>query len=150
MKSLLSNIQFSIQLDDSYFLNIAKIRVLKILWNLIVKSWKSSLKSNITIETHLTSSTHTDDENYNKIKATTQAMSAVIGGTNRLYIYPSDSFKNKKETLNAQRIALNTQYLMQLESYLDKVQDPAAGSYYLEKLTDDLAQAVWKKFKEIN
>jgi methylmalonyl-CoA mutase len=39
---------------------------------------------------------------------------------------------------------------MQLESYLDKVQDPAAGSYYLEKLTDDLAQAVWKKFKEIN
>ena len=77
-------------------------------------------------------------------------MSAVIGGTNRLYIYPSDSFKNKKETLNAQRIALNTQYLMQLESYLDKVQDPAAGSYYLEKLTDDLAQAVWKKFKEIN
>lgn len=150
LKSLLSNIQFSIQLDDSYFLNIAKIRVLKILWNLIVKSWKSSLKSNITIETHLTSSTHTDDENYNKIKATTQAMSAVIGGTNRLYIYPSDSFKNKKETLNAQRIALNTQYLMQLESYLDKVQDPAAGSYYLEKLTDDLAQAVWKKFKEIN
>ncbi|MFK8005564.1 MAG: methylmalonyl-CoA mutase family protein [Saprospiraceae bacterium] len=147
LKNLISNIQFSIQLDDSYFLNIAKIRALRILWNLVVKSWKGTLKPNITIETHLTTTTQTDDENYNKIKATSQAMSAVIGGTNRLYIYPSDNFKNKKGTLNAQRIALNTQHLMQLESYMDKVQDPAAGSYYLEKLTDDLAEAVWGEFR---
>lgn len=147
LKDLIGTIQFSIQLDDSYFLNIAKIRALKILWNLIIKSWKGNLKSNITIETHLTTTTQTDDENYNKIKATTQAMSAVIGGTDRLYIYPSDSFKNKKGTLNAQRIALNTQHLMQLESYMDKVQDPAAGSYYLEKLTDDLAEAAWVEFQ---
>ena len=145
LKNLISNIQFSIQLDDSYFLNIAKIRALKVLWNLIVTSWKSSLKSNITIETHLTTITQTEDENYNKLKATSQAMSAVIGGTNRLYIYPSDSFKNKRGTINAQRIALNSQHLMQLESYMDKVQDPAAGSYYLEKLTDDLAEAAWNK-----
>ena len=144
LKNLISNIQFSIQLDDSYFLNIAKIRALKVLWNLVVKSWKGSLKSNITIETHLTTTTQTEDENYNKIKATSQAMSAVIGGTNRLYIYPSDAFK--KETKNAQRIALNIQHLMQLESYMDKVQDPAAGSYYLEKLTDDLAEAAWSRF----
>lgn len=150
LKNLISNIQFSIQLDDSYFLNIAKIRALKILWNLVVKSWKGSLKSSITIETHLTSTTQTEDESYNKIKATSQAMSAVIGGTNRLYIYPSNSYKNKKGTLNAQRIALNIQHLMQLESYMDKVQDPAAGSYYIEKLTDDLAEAAWEKFKEIN
>jgi methylmalonyl-CoA mutase len=150
LKSLLSTIQFSIQLDDSYFLNIAKIRALKILWNLLVKSWKGTLKPNITIETHLTSSTHTEDENYNKIKATSQAMSAVIGGTNRLYIYPSDALKNKKGSKNDQRIGLNTQHLLQLESYMDKVQDPAAGSYYIEQLTDDLAEAVWLKFEEKN
>lgn len=149
IKKLVSTIQFSIQLDDSYFLNIAKIRALKILWNLVVKSWKSSLKSNITIETHLTTTTHTEDENYNKIKATTQAMSAVIGGTNRLYIYPSRHLKNKTAILNDQRISLNIQQLMQLESYMDKVQDPAAGSYYLEQLTDDLAEAVWEKFRNI-
>lgn len=147
LKNLISTIQFSIQLDDSYFLNIAKIRALKVLWNLVVKSWRGTLKSNITIETHLTSTTQTEDENYNKIKATSQAMSSVIGGTSRLYIYPSDSFKNKKETLNAQRIALNIQHLMQLESYMDKVQDPAAGSYYIEKLTDDLAEQAWEKFQ---
>jgi len=145
LKNLIANIQFSIQLDDSYFLNIAKIRALKILWNLVVKSWKGSLKSTITIETHLTTHTQTDDENYNKIKATSQAMSAVIGGTNRLYIYPSKNLKNKTAILNDQRISLNIQHLMQLESYMDKVQDPAAGSYYLEKLTDDLAEAAWNK-----
>ncbi len=144
LKNLIANFQFSIQLDDSYFLNIAKIRALKILWSLVIKSWKGSFKPIITIETHLTTTTQTEDENYNKIKATSQAMSAVIGGTNRLYIYPSDAFK--KETKNAQRIALNTQHLMQLESYMDKVQDPAAGSYYLEKLTDDLAEAAWSRF----
>jgi methylmalonyl-CoA mutase len=150
LKNLISNIQFSIQLDDAYFLNIAKIRALKILWNLVVKSWKGTLKSNLTIETHLTTTTQTDDENYNKVKATAQAMAAVIGGTNRLYVYPSDSFKSEKSSINAQRIGLNIQHLMQLESYMDKVQDPAAGSYYLEKLTDDLAEAAWDKFKEIN
>lgn len=147
IKDFISKIQFSIQLNDAYFLNIAKIRALKILWNLLVKSWKGTLRPNFIIETHLTTTTHTEDENYNKIKATTQAMSAVIAGTNRLYIYPS---KIKKDALNDQRIGLNIQHLMQLEGYLDKVQDPAAGSYYIEKLTDDLAEAAWEKFKEIN
>ena len=150
LKNLIANLQFSIQLDDAYFLNIAKIRALKILWSLVVKSWKGSLKSNLKIETHLTTTTQTDDENYNKVKATSQAMSAVIGGTNRLYIYASDSFNDKKGTLNAQRIALNSQHLMQLESYMDKVQDPAAGSYYLEKLTDDLAEAAWSRLTRGN
>ncbi len=149
LKVLISNLQFSIQLDDSYFLNIAKIRALKILWNLLIKSWRGTLKSDIIIETHLTTATQTEDENYNKIKATTQAMSAVIGGTKRLYIYPSDSFKNQTGSLNAQRIGLNIQHLMQLEGYLDKVQDPAAGSYYIEKLTDDLAEAAWGRFSNI-
>ena len=142
LQTLLPHLQFAMQLGDSYFLNIAKIRATKILWNLIVKNWKKSLKPSITIEIHLTSNTQTKDENYNKIKATTQAMSAIIGGADRLYIYPSDVFKNKKGTKNANRLALNIQHLMQLESYMDRVVDPAAGSYYLEILTDDLVEMV--------
>ena len=145
LKTLLPHFQFAMQLDDTYFLNIAKIRAVKILWNLIVKNWKKSLKPTITIEIHLTSNTQSQDENYNKIKATTQAMSAVIGGADRLYIYPSDVFKNKKGTKNANRLALNIQHLMQLESYMDRVVDPAAGSYFLEKLTDDLVEMVLEK-----
>jgi len=73
-------------------------------------------------------------------------MSAIIGGSNRLFIHASDEFKDKNGTTFGKRIALNVQHLLQLESYLDRVVDPAAGSYYIEKMTEDLAEAVWKKF----
>ena len=76
-------------------------------------------------------------------------MAAVIGGAQRLYIYPSDEIKDGLGTPFAQRIALNIQHLMQLESYMDRVVDPSAGSYYIENLTNQLAEAVWKKFKQL-
>lgn len=148
LKNLISTLQFSIELNDSYYLNIAKVRALKLLWTQVVKAWKSSLNPTTVIETHLTSSTQTKDENYNKIKATSQAMSAVIGGTQRLYIYPSDSFKNKKGTQNQNRLGLNIQNLMELESYMDRVVDPAAGSYFLENLTETLAEEAWEVFSK--
>ena len=141
-----SQIQFSITLGDSYFLNIAKIRALKLLWQQVLSAWNIQQNSISNIEVHLTTITQTEDENYNKIKSTAQAMAAVIGGANRLYIYPSDEFKDDLGTPFAQRIALNIQHLLQLESYLDRVIDPAAGSYYIENLTDLLAKNAWKRF----
>lgn len=142
-----SQIQFSISIGDSYFVNIAKIRVLKLCWQQILAAWQITNPSIPNIEVHLTTSTQTDNENYNKIKATAQAMAAVIGGAKRLYIYPSDEIKDGLGTPFAQRIALNIQHLMQLESYMDRVIDPAAGSYYIENLTNQLAAAVWKEFQ---
>ena len=144
-----SQIQFSIAIGDSYFINIAKIRAIKLLWQQILDAWNIVNPSNPTIEAHLTSSTQTDNENYNKIKATAQAMAAIIGGANRLYIYPSDEIKDGIGTPFAQRIALNIQHLMQLESYMDRVIDPAAGSYYIENLTNKLAEAAWTQFQEL-
>ncbi|NJN77553.1 MAG: hypothetical protein HC803_03850 [Saprospiraceae bacterium] len=91
-----SLIQFAISLNDEYFPSIAKVRALKTLWQQVLTAWNSDLKIVSNIEVHLTENAQSEDENYNKIKATTQAMSAVIGGANRLYIYPSDSFKHKK------------------------------------------------------
>ena len=139
-----ANIQFAITLGDSYFLNIAKIRALSILWQQVLGAWNIATERTPRIEVHLTKMTQTDNEHYNKIKATAQAMSAVIGGASRLYIYPSDTFKDGSGTPFAQRIALNVQHLMEMESYLDRVIDPAAGSYYIEQLTDQLAEAAWK------
>jgi methylmalonyl-CoA mutase len=75
-------------------------------------------------------------------------MSAVIGGASRLYIHPSDSFKDENGTSFSRRIALNINHLLQQESYLDRVIDPSAGSYYLETLTDTLAEKAWEKFQE--
>ena len=144
-----TQIQFSIAIGDSYFLNIAKIRAIKLLWQQILTAWKINSNMPANIEAHLTTSMQTDNENYNKIKATTQAMAAVIGGANRLYIYPSDEIKDGIGTPFAQRIALNIQHLMQLESYMDRVIDPAAGSYYIENLTNQLAALAWKEFQTL-
>ena len=74
-------------------------------------------------------------------------MSAVIGGADTLYIHASDEFKDGKGTIFGQRIALNIQNLMQLESYLNRVVDPAAGSYFIEGVTNKLAEAAWLKFQ---
>ena len=145
-----TQIQFSISIGDSYFVNIAKIRALKLGWQQILEAWQITSPAIPNIEAHLTTATQTDNENYNKIKATTQAMAAVIGGANRLYIYPSDEVKDGLGTPFAQRIALNIQHLMQLESYMDRVVDPAAGSYYIENLTNELAKAAWKEFQELS
>jgi len=142
-------IQFAIRLGDSYFINIAKIRALKLLWQQVLTAWDIADANSPTIEVHLDKTNQTEDENYNKIKATAQAMSAVVGGVNRLYIEPSDIFKNDIGTPFARRIALNIQHLIQLESYMDRVIDPSAGSYYIEQLTDTLAEAAWKEFQEI-
>ncbi len=139
-------IQFSIGLNDDYFPSIAKVRALKSLWQQVLSAWNSDIKAIPNIEVHLTEKAQSEDDNYNKIKATTQAMSAVIGGANRLYIYPSDSFKNENGSTFTRRIALNINHLLQQESYLDAVIDPSAGSYFIEELTETIAEKVWDKF----
>jgi methylmalonyl-CoA mutase len=141
-------IQFAIGLNDEYFMSIAKIRALKTLWQQVLTAWNADLKTIPNIEVHLTENAQTDDENYNKIRATTQAMSAVIGGANRLYIYPSDTFKNKNGTIFSRRIALNVQHLLQQESYLDRVVDTSAGSYFVEELTEKIAAKAWSIFQD--
>ncbi len=147
LKKFQSIIQFAITLGDSYFLNIAKIRAIKILWQQVLQAWDKDLTAKAIIEVHLSTVTQSEDENYNKIRATAQAMAAVIGGAKRLYIHPSDAFKDGEGSPFEQRIAMNIQQLLQLESYMDRVIDPAAGSYYIEQLTDQLAAAAWKKFQ---
>lgn len=148
LKEILPAIQFNISLTDSYLLNIASIRALRILWNQVVSAWAADLSGNVTIAVHLDETTQISDENYNKIKAGAQAMSAVVGNVDRLFIYPSDEFKIQGGTSFSQRIALNIQHLLKLESYMDRVVDPAAGSYYIEEMTDKLAAAAWKIFTQ--
>lgn len=141
-------IQFVISLNDDFFPSIAKVRALKSLWQQVLSAWDSSFKLASNIEVHLTQNAQSDDENYNKIKATTQAMSAIIGGANRLYVYPSDSFKNKNGSVFTRRIALNVQHLLQQESYLDRVIDASAGSYFIENLTEEIAGKTWEVFQK--
>ena len=144
-----STIQFNITLGNQYFVDIAKIRALKNLWNQVLSAWDDSINAYPTIQVFLTKKTQTEDEHYNKIMATTQAMSAIIGGADRLFIAPSDTFKNEEGTVFSRRIALNVQHLLQQESYLDRVVDPAAGSYFIETLTEYLAELAWGMFRTL-
>jgi methylmalonyl-CoA mutase len=147
VKDYLHSFQFNISLTDSYFLNIATIRALRILWQQVLQAWDADWIGQAPIIVHLDEHTQVEDEHYNKIKSGTQAMAAVIGGADRLYIYPSDEFKNSGGTAFSRRIALNVHHLLQMESYLDRVVDPAAGSYYLENMTNKLGEAAWDIFR---
>ena len=147
IKQYHKNIQFSLTVSDDYFPSIAKIRALKTLWQQVLTAWDKDLIADSTIEIHLTEAEQSEDENYNKIKATTQAMSAVIGGATRLFIHPSDQFQNAGGNNFSRRIALNINHLMQQESYMDRVVDPAAGSYFLEELTDRIGVKAWNIFR---
>ena len=86
-----------------------------------------------------------ENENTNMIRATTMALSAVSGGVDTLDVLPSD-YRNSPF---GRRIARNVQHLLKMESYMDKVSDPSAGSYYIEQLTETIATKAWEKFQQM-
>jgi methylmalonyl-CoA mutase len=144
------SIQFTFAIGTSYFLEIAKLRAFRILWLQILKAWQVPLVyPNIQVQFAL--------EAYDKavftnmIRATSLAMSAVVGGADTLTVR---HFAEGKEHLTeyssdfGRRIALNVQHLLKLESGFEKIGDVAAGSYYIEKLTTQLAEAAWVQFKK--
>lgn len=141
-------VRFWLSIGDQYFLNIAALRALRLLWQQVLTAWKLEGGTHITVE--VGTNTHTEDEHYNKIKATAQAMGAVIGGVDQLFLQPSDAKSAAAGTVFSRRIALNVQHLLEQESYLGRVVDPAAGSYFIEDLTNQLAEAAWEEFQRLD
>jgi methylmalonyl-CoA mutase len=141
-------LQFSISIGSSYFVEIAKLRALRILWNNVLKAYGAPL---IPAEIVVSFARDAQDDNLhtNMIRAATQTMSAVIGGADRVYVLPANSALGTPTDAFTRRIARNVQHLLQLESYFDKVIDPAAGSFYIEKMTDLLAQNAWEQFQDM-
>lgn len=141
-------IQFSVALSKSYFVEIAKLRALRLLWNNVLAGFGLQDPEPLEIIAHLAKETQDENMYTNIIRAGTQAMSAVIGGANRLYILPANAALKEAPTEFTRRIARNIHHLLDLESHLGQVTDPAAGSYYIEQLTDQLAEKAWEKFQE--
>jgi methylmalonyl-CoA mutase len=83
----------------------------------------------------------------NMLRTQTEAMSAIIGGTDSLTVEPFDVTFRKPDEFS-ERIARNQQLILKEESYFDKVADPSAGSYYIENLTKLIAENAWKLFVE--
>ena len=141
-----SSFQFLVAVDTSYFISIAKIRALKLLWANVLKSYGVEDIHDIYIDAYLAPHTQGDDPNTNMVRSTTQAMSAAIAGVDRITVAPSEVIAGEASAF-ARRIARNVQHILKMESYLDRVHDPAAGSYYIEQLTDKLAHKAWEYFQ---
>lgn len=140
---LSQHFRFQFRLSDSYLLEIARLRAFRRLWWGVLEAYNAQSPRT----PHIWASTHYGDANHkywNMIAATTQAMAAAIGGVDTLIVCPAGGYS----VANAftRRIAVNIQHLLQQESYLDRVVDPASGSYYIENMTIDLQKAAWKRF----
>ncbi|HEX8330151.1 MAG TPA: methylmalonyl-CoA mutase family protein [Hymenobacter sp.] len=135
----------------SYFLEIAKLRALRRLWATLLHAFGLPATLNAGLRIHATTATWTQttlDPHTNLLRHTTEAMSAVLGGADSLSVAPFDNlFADANEF--SSRLARNLSVLLREESGLGRVQDPAAGSYFVETLTDQLAQEAWVVFQRM-
>ena len=132
-------------------MEMARIRAARQLWATIVKAYGPSSDdiARMSIHTETASWNITVYDPYvNMLRTTTESMSAVIAGVDSHVVKTFDSAYSKPGEFS-ERIARNQQLLLKEEAYLDKVADPAAGSYYVETLTASMAEEAWKLFFEV-
>jgi len=143
-----SKIRFSFGTGPDYFLEIAKLRAARLLWCLVVKGFIPAGYEKTQMTIHCVTSRWNKtayDAHVNMLRTQTEAMSAILGGTDSLTIEPFDNVFRKPSEFS-ERIARNQQLILKEEAYFDKVADPGAGSYYIENLTNLIAENTWKLF----
>jgi methylmalonyl-CoA mutase len=146
-----SRMTFSMAAGSNYFMEIAKLRAARLLWARIVEQYKPGDESSMLMNIHSGTSNFNKtlyDPYVNVLRTTTEAMSAVLGGTHSLSITPFDAFYKEPDEIST-RISRNQQIILKEETYLENVIDPAAGSYYIENLTDAIARSAWELFKKV-
>ena len=145
-----SRIKFNMGISTIYFMELAKFRAARMLWAQIVKQYNPQCDCACKMVVHATTSRYSQtmfDSYVNMLRSQTQAMSAALASVDEITVTPFDApYKKSDEFI--ERIARNQQLLLKEESHLDKVVDPAGGSYYIEELTMSLAQVAWKLFLE--
>ena len=135
----------------NFYLEIAKMRAARLLWCRIMQDVGAKNPKSLMLRTHCQTSgwSLTEQDPYNNIVRTTiEAMAAVFGGTQSLH---TNSFDEAiaLPTEFSSRIARNTQLIIQEETHIPNVIDPWAGSYMMEKLTQDMADEAWKIIEEV-
>ena len=146
-----SRIQLNVGVGSTYFMEIAKIRAARLLWSKIVEQYKPECDCAYKLYINATTSSWNQsvyDPYVNMLRSTTEAMSSAVAGADSISVLPFDNaFKDADDF--GYRIARNQQLLLKEESYLDKIVDPAAGSYYIENLTNKIAQGAWQHFLKV-
>lgn len=145
-------ILFNFATGSSYFREIAKLRAARLLWSAVVKAYGPSSTDAAVMNIHCESSLWDKtvyDPYVNLLRTTSETMSAIIGGADSVTVTPFNVAYGQ-ENASAERLARNQQLLLREESYFDKVADPAGGSWYIETLTDLVAEESWKLFLEVH
>jgi methylmalonyl-CoA mutase len=136
----------------NFYLEIAKMRAARLLWHRIMSGFGAKNPKSLMLRTHCQTSgwSLTEQDPYNNIVRTTvEAMAAVFGGTQSLHTNSFDEAIALPTEFSA-RIARNTQLILQEETHLTSVVDPWAGSYMMETLTQQMADAAWKIIEEVD
>ena len=140
-------IVFEVAVGTNYFFEIAKLRALRLLFNLIAKEYDHNLDCNIIVSPTKRNKT-LYDYNVNMLRTTTECMSAILGGADAIANLPYDALYHKDNEFG-DRIARNQLLVLKHESYFAKVNNPADGSYYIENITNQLAEKSLALFKDI-
>ncbi len=143
----LKSVDFKVAVGGNYFFEIAKIKALRNLWNVLAQAYDIAVPCHITTQPSRRNKT-IYDYNVNLLRTTTECMSAVLGGSDSVFNLNYNS-EYKKDNDFAERIAFNQLILLKEESYFDKVENPAEGSYYIETISAQLAEKALILFKAI-
>lgn len=144
-------IKFNMGVSSNYFMEIAKFRAARMVWAQIVEQYKPESKLSSKMLCHAVTSRFNQtiyDAHVNLLRSQTETMSAALAGVDSITTTPFD-VPYKTPDAFSERIARNQQFLLKEESHLDKVVDPAGGSYYIETLTVSLAKEAWKLFLDV-
>jgi len=139
---------FSFAVGSNYFFEIAKLKAFKLNILKIADAYNSTVSAE-DIFIHCNTSFRTKsalDFNVNLLRNTNEAMAAVLGGCNSLWVQPHDEAAGKPSSKTFRRIALNVSNILKEESHLDKVVDPTEGSYYIETIINEISNASWQLF----
>ncbi|MCB8923056.1 MAG: acyl-CoA mutase large subunit family protein [Ardenticatenaceae bacterium] len=148
--AIANSMQFAFSIGGDFFMEIAKLRAARLLWAQVVTAFGGGDEAQKMVmhgRTARANKTLTDAY-VNMLRGTTEAFAAAVGGVDSLHVAPFDEEAGAADEFS-RRIARNVQIILQEEANLTKVIDPAGGAYFVEWLTDAVAQRAWTLFQEI-
>ncbi len=144
-ESIFSAISLSLTSDDNFFVTIAKLKALRLLWYQLSQAFEISFYTPDKLHLHVISEKWTSEDfqpHGNMLKNTTHALASIFGGCNSLSLCPEDDLN---DTMN--RIGLNVSNILKEECHLNKVSDPLAGAYAIENMVHQFSQSAWSDFQ---
>lgn len=147
IEKISSPITFEVAVGTNYFFEIAKLRALRLLFNALAKEYNHDFDCHIIVTPTKRNKT-LYDYNVNMLRTTTECMSAILGGANGVSNLAYDAIYHKDNEFG-ERISRNQLLVLKHESYFNQVHNPADGAYYIESLTEQLAEKALTLFKDI-